>query len=312
MAAKELGPASLRVAQAVAASLADSPGSCVVGVSGGADSLALAAGVAWAARREALAPLAVVVDHQLQKDSAEIAKRAAAQCRELGLETQIVPVAVGNEGGLEAAARDARRLALAAAGPGPILLGHTCDDQAESVLLGLARGSGGRSLAGMRAVTGRYRRPLLGLRRAVTEAACAEWGLVPWHDPMNADSRFLRVRARHAIAQLDQSFVSGVTEALARSAGLIADDVDYLDTLVAELPCHEQLEVGALADLARPLRTRLIRRWLLAAGLDGPTAHDIGRVEELVTQWHGQGPLDLAGIQVTRRGGFLIVQQVSR
>ncbi|MGL4831689.1 MAG: ATP-binding protein [Propionibacteriaceae bacterium] len=164
MAAKELGPASLRVARAVAVALADSPGPCVVGVSGGADSLALAAGVAWAARRQSLDPLVVVVDHQLQPGSAEVAEQAAAQCRGLGLATQIVAVKVGSEGGMEAAARDARRQALAAAGAGPILLGHTSDDQAESVLLGLARGSGGRSLAGMRPVAGRYRRSLLGLR----------------------------------------------------------------------------------------------------------------------------------------------------
>ncbi|MGL4831688.1 MAG: TilS substrate-binding domain-containing protein [Propionibacteriaceae bacterium] len=122
---------------------------------------------------------------------------------------------------------------------------------------------------------------------------------------MNVDPNFLRVRARQIIADLDQSFAPGITEALTRSARLIADDVDYLDALAAELPCPAQLDVVALSDMARPLRTRVIRRWLLAAGMAGPTAHDIGRVEELVTQWHGQGPLALAGVQVVRRDGFL-------
>ena len=147
--------------------------------SGGADSLALAAALAYEAPRPALRAGGVTVDHGLQPGSAERARRVAAVLAGLGLDpVEAVPVTVAagpGAGGPEAAARGARYQALdeAAGAPAPaaVLLGHSLDDQAETVLLGLARGSGARSLAGMAARRGRYRRPLLGVRRATT-AGC--------------------------------------------------------------------------------------------------------------------------------------------
>jgi len=147
--------------------------------------------------------------------------------------------------GPEAAARDARYAALDAAaarhGAAAVLLGHTRDDQAEGVLLGLARGSGARSLAGMPAVRGVLRRPLLGLSRAETVAACAALGLDPWHDPTNdpaagdagAPARS-RVRAR-VLPVLERELGPGVAAALARSADLLREDADALDALAADL-----------------------------------------------------------------------------
>ena len=183
------------------------PDRVLVACSGGPDSLALAAVAAYFARRghvdgHPVMVGAVVVDHQLQPGSADIAAATAVTLRELGLapvEVRTVDVAPTGMGP-EAAARDARHAALEAAANGTgaqaVLLGHTLDDQAEQVLLGLARGSGTRSLAGMRPVRGRLLRPFLGLRRADTLAICAAEGLDPWYDPSNADPSFARSRTR--------------------------------------------------------------------------------------------------------------------
>src|SRR5262252_7260377 len=198
--------------------------------SGGPDSLALAAALAFEAPRLGLRAGGVTVDHGLQPGSADQAARVAAILRGLGLD----PVAclraevTGRGGGAgypgpEAAARQARYAVIEAAavecGAAAVLLGHTMDDQAETVLLGLARGSGARSLAGMQADSGRYLRPLLGLRRAETRAACAALGLEPWHDPHNADPGYARVRVRtRLLPALEDELGPGVAEALARTA----------------------------------------------------------------------------------------------
>lgn len=303
MAVRELGPASLAVAQACARALADDAGPVVVAVSGGADSLALAAGVAWAARRLPLSPTAVVVDHQLQAGSADIAARAAAACESLGLPAVIERIAVPTTpAGPEADARDARYAALLRH-QGPVLLGHTRDDQAETVLLGLARGSGTRSLAGMAPRVDRLVRPLLGLGRDATATACTELGLDPWADPHNDDSRFARVRARRVVLPvLEAELGPGVTAALARTAELAREDADALDALAAEVPASEALDVDALAAMVPAVRSRVIRRWLLARGTSEPTSAHVAAVRGLVEAWRGQGPLDLPGARVVRRG----------
>jgi len=196
------GVAVAEVRGAVRACVADlAAGDLVlVACSGGADSLALAAAAAFVAPRLGLRAGGVTVDHGLQPGSAERAGEIAAQMARLGLDpVQSVAVTVpppATAAGPEAAARSVRYAALdqaaAAHGAVAVLLGHTLDDQAETVLLGLARGSGGRSLAGMPARRGRYRRPLLAVRRASTAAACADLDLKPWQDPHNADFRFTR------------------------------------------------------------------------------------------------------------------------
>src|SRR5215468_2146940 len=208
--------------------------------SGGADSLALAAALAHEAPRQGLRAGGVTVDHGLQPGSAERARRVAAVLAGLGLDpVEVVPVTVAagpGTGGPEAAARGARYRALDGAarrtGASAILLAHSLDDQAETVLLGLARGSGARSLAGMPPSRGRYRRPLLGVRRATLRDACAELGLVPWQDPHNHDFRFARARVRHqALPALEAALGPGVAEALARTAGQLRADAECLDDL---------------------------------------------------------------------------------
>ncbi|ACZ31995.1 tRNA(Ile)-lysidine synthetase [Xylanimonas cellulosilytica DSM 15894] len=267
----------LAVRVAVRATLADlvaaglGPGDLVlVACSGGSDSLALAAAVAHESRRVgrsvrsrgfAVRAAAVVVDHGLQPGSDDVAAAAAQQCRGLGLDPVVVRrVVVGHDGvtGLEDAARRARYAAFddvaASTGAVAVLLGHTLDDQAEQVLLGLARGSGARTLAGIPPARGIYRRPLLGLRRAQLRAACAAQGLDWWDDPTNdlppsSDRDMphgpvpLRTRVRHEVLPLLEDVLGpGTAESLARSATQLRADADALDDAAATL----------LADAKRP------------------------------------------------------------
>ena len=313
MARRELGPATLAVSQAVAAALTESDVHLLVACSGGADSLALAFGAHRAATAHRRRLTAVVIDHALQPGSAAVAARAEDQLCGLGFgEVVVVPVRieVADPGGPEAAARQARYAALraeAATRQATIWLGHTLDDQAESVLLGLARGSGTRSLAGIAPRADRLVRPLLSLRRSVTEQACTELGLDPWRDPHNADPRFTRVRVRsQVLPTLEAELGPGIAEALARTAALARDDADLLDRLAADAdPGTDILDCAALLALPAALRTRVIRRWLLRHGAAEVASRHVAMVSGLVTAWRGQGPIDLPGVRVTREDGSL-------
>ncbi|MEU4391822.1 tRNA lysidine(34) synthetase TilS [Kribbella sp. NPDC023855] len=319
-----LHPAVARVREATRAALGDLPqGTTVlVACSGGADSLALAAAVAFEGPKLGLTAGAVVVDHGLQAGSDKTAEAAAGQCRGLGLEpVQVRRVEVGSEGGPEGAARAARYDALRDAadqlGADVVLLAHTRDDQAETVLLGLARGSGARSLAGMAPTAGLLRRPLLDVPRSTTVAACIASGLRPWHDPHNDDPKYRRVRVRHEVLPvLEEALGPGVTEALARTAGLLRADADALDVLAADLAetavKHAEGEVlcdvGALEEEPAALRTRVLRQAALEAGCraNDLTAGHVAAVDALVTDWRGQRWIDLPqGVRAVRRGGFL-------
>lgn len=292
----------------------------LVALSGGPDSLALAAATAFEASRAGLRAGAVIVDHGLQPGSAEVAGRAADQARGLGLEPVLVErVDVGRDGGPEAAARTARYGALAAAAASTaavaVLLGHTLDDQAETVLLGLARGSGPGSLQGMDSVTGLYRRPLLGLRRSTTVQACADAHLDPWTDPHNSDAAFTRVRVRSSVLPvLEAELGPGVAEALARTAEALREDAEALDHFAEEIveeladiaEAGISLPVSALASNPAALRQRLIR--LAVQGefhVSLSRAHTL-EVARLVTDWSGQGPIDLPGLTATREGGLIV------
>ena len=267
-------PAVAAVRLALRAALHDEPRGALVLVacSGGPDSLALAAGVAFEAPRAGLRAGAVVVDHGLQPGSDEVAAAAAAACRTLGLDPVVVrTVLVVGPGGPEAAARDARYAALAAAaarlGAGAVLLGHTRDDQAESVLLGLARGSGARSLAGMAPSRGVFRRPLLGMPREVTLAACAAQGLEPWQDPTNAAGPGSPLRSRvrgEVLPVLEEVLGPGVPAALARTADLLREQADALDELAADLLSRAAAPPSAAS--AAPA----------SAGSPPPTSEEVG------------------------------------
>jgi tRNA(Ile)-lysidine synthase len=262
-----------------------------VALSGGPDSLSLA-GVA----ATMLPTTALIVDHGLQDGSAAAAATAQRQARELGcIDAQVLCVQVSGGGGPEGAARNARYGALEAARcDRPVLLAHTLDDQAETVLLGLGRGSGARSIAGMRPYDPPWCRPLLGVRRDVTHAACAALGLSAWHDPHNTDRRFTRARLRHEVLPLMEDVLgSGVAEALARTATALRADVELIDSLIARAmtaaETAEGLDTATLTALPDPVRRGVIRSWLIAGGAIGLSDKQIRGVDALLTAWRGQG-----------------------
>ncbi len=291
----------------------------LVALSGGPDSLALAAATAFEAPRAGLGAGAVIVDHGLQPGSADAAAHAARAATDLGLAPVLVrTVTVGTDGGPEAAARTARYAALEAAaretGASAVLLGHTLDDQAETVLLGLARGSGAASIRGMEPHNGLYLRPLLGIRRSTTEQFCADSGLEPWIDPQNADSSFTRVRVRTAVLPvLERELGPGIPESLARTAEQLREDAAALDHFAEEIAedLAEHTEAGislpakALEVQPAALRQRLIRLAVSSEFHVSLSRAQTLEVARLVTDWHGQAGVDLPGIRVERRGGLL-------
>ncbi|MFG3343230.1 tRNA lysidine(34) synthetase TilS [Glycomyces sp. NPDC048151] len=328
----KLPPPVARLRAAVRGALADLPADSLVLVacSGGPDSLALADTLAFCAPRMGLRAGLVTVDHGLQDGSDERAAEVAAWAGTVGLDpVEAVAVEVGVAGGPEGAARTARYAALDAAGrrhgAGAILLGHTRDDQAETVLLALARGGGPRGVAGMRAVRGRYRRPLLGISRADTHAVCAERGLKPWNDPHNTDPRYLRSALRPAMDVLVATLGADLVANLAQTAALVGADTDYLDGVAREAleACRAGGDAGAgvadgavaggldakrVAALAGPVRQRVLRAWVLEAEVDGAELNHrhLDAVDALAADWRGQGPTFLpGGIEVRRSGGKL-------
>jgi tRNA(Ile)-lysidine synthase len=213
---------------------------------------------------------------------------------------------VSGPGGPEAAARAARYAALRAALPAPdalVLLGHTRDDQAETVLLGLGRGSGPRSIGGMRPLDPPWARPLLGVPRAVTVAACARLGLTPWTDPHNADPRFTRVRLRTEVLPLLEDVLSGgVADALVRTAAQLREDADALDAWADGVPLDtDGVDVAVLSGLPAAVRRRVLRRFLLVAGATDLTDGHLRSADDLVGDWRGQGGVWLPGGLVLHR-----------
>ena len=273
-----------------------------VGVSGGADSLALAEAAAYVGRHRGLRVRALVVDHGLQEGSAEVAESAAKAALGLGVDkAEVLTTTVTGAGGPEAAARRARYDALR--GRALVLLGHTLDDQAETVLLGLGRGSGPRSMAGMRPLDPPWGRPLLAVPRSVTREACEALGVRPWQDPHNTDPRFTRVRLRaEVLPLLEDVLAGGVAAALARTAAQLRDDTEALDTLADDLLARsrtgersDQLDVRTLAAAPAALRRRTLRRWLLEAGVRDLSDAHLRGIDALVGSWHGQGGVWLPG-----------------
>jgi len=300
------------------------PPLALVACSGGADSLALAAAAGFVAPRIGWRAGLISIDHGLQAGSGERARAVAAWGQRIGLAPALaVPVTVaGRPGGPEAAARAARYEALAATarhqGAVAVLLGHTRDDQAETVLLALARGSGPRGLAGMparrRAGELTWLRPLLEIRRSQTEAACRALGLTPWQDPHNTDATYARARVRSSVLPaLVAALGDRVVDNLARSARLIAADTAVLDHLTAEALAAarrpgDRLAVESLRGLPDGLRTRVLHAWARELGAPGSALshRHVAALDALVTDWHGQGPTHLpGGILVERRADLL-------
>ncbi|MGP3923966.1 tRNA lysidine(34) synthetase TilS [Streptomyces sp. 8N616] len=306
----------------------------LVACSGGADSMALASALAFEAPKLDIRAGGITIDHGLQPGSAQRAAEVAERLRAMNLDpVETTAVRVGRQGGPEAAARDARYAALDEAaerlGAAAVLLGHTRDDQAETVLLGLARGSGTRSLSGMAAVSGtrgRYRRPFLHLDRQTARKACLVQCLPVWDDPHNSDPAYLRSRLRHeGLPALEKSLGKGVIEALARTAQLSRDDADALDAWAADAEQFVRvdaavggesgsaaLDAAKLHALPPAVRRRVLRRAAIAAGSPPGSlfAKHIEEVDRLITGWRGQGVINLPGrVEVHRRCGSLVIRR---
>lgn len=290
----------------------------LVACSGGADSLALAAAAQFEGARAGIIVGAVIIEHGLQEATKAVAAGTAKLLSELGLNPVLVrEVDVSYDpaaGGTEAAARTARydelQVAAEALDAKFVMLGHTLDDQAETVLLGLARGSGPRSIAGMQAVNGLWLRPMLGIRRETTEAFCRDSGLDFWVDPHNSDEQFTRVRIRrNVLPLLEQELGPGVAQALARTAEILAEDLAYFEgQALAEFrrlakvgSTGIELEVVELEQLPKVVRIRVFQKALELLGQQNSRTH-LAAVNELIENWHGQKELTLPGVRVVRKG----------
>jgi tRNA(Ile)-lysidine synthase len=307
-------PPPVAAVRAAVRRLLPADGLVLVACSGGADSLALAAAARFAGRSVGL----VTVDHGLQEGSAARAADVAAWARGEGFAPVVVaPVDVGGlSGGPEAAARTARYAALTAvaeqSGAAAVWLGHTRDDQAETVLLALARGAGPRGLAGMPARRGIFVRPLLDVARADTRKACAALGLVPWDDPHNVDPAFARSRVRGAaLPALVEALGPAVIGNLARSASMIAADNEALDSLAGAAlgDVTTSLEISEISGLPAAIRRRVLHLWARRLGASGSALshRHVEALDALVADWHGQGPVHLpGGIVAARVRGVLV------
>ena len=290
----------------------------VVACSGGPDSTALLAATVFEGRKAGWHVVGATIDHDLQEGSADRAAALVGRMAALGAdETLSARVHVDGAGlGPEAAARRARYAVLEEVGErfdaAAVLLGHTRDDQAETVLLGLTRGSGGRSLAGMRRGYDRFVRPLLDVGRADTVTACLVEGIETWEDPHNQDPAYTRARVRHTVLpMLEEQLGPGVAVTLARTADQLRGDMDLLDDL-AETAYGElrgadgTLPAVALGERPAPIRRRILRLAALDAGAPpSELFYDhVVAMDALVTDWRGQRWVDLPGpVRCTRVDG---------
>ena len=288
----------------------------LVGCSGGADSLALAWTTLVVGKRLELKTGVIIVDHQLFPESNSVALNAKKQCEDLGIEEVIIKkvnVEQTHEG-LEAAARIARYEAfenvLQETNAQVILLAHTQDDQAETVLMRLTRGSGAKSLSGMAQVSGKYLRPFLHLRKKLVHDSLDLIGLKAWQDPANTDHQFLRVKVRHELMpKIVEVLGESAISSLDKTSQLLRLDNQALEELAQQFFESQKdvktngLEISELEKLPEAIRTRVLKIFAIASGVHpGPFSFEhIEAIDALVKNWHGQGNVDLPGfIQATR------------
>jgi tRNA(Ile)-lysidine synthase len=296
----------------------------LVACSGGADSLALAAAAIFEGGRAGISVGAVIVEHGLQAETKRVAEETAATLAGLGaspVEIRAVKVKATKAGGPEAAARTARYAALDAAADELdakfVMLAHTLNDQAETVLLGLARGSGNRSLNGMAEVNGRYLRPLLAIERAATIAFCEDSGLTPWQDPQNTDAKFARVRARHNVMPvLETELGPGIAQALARTAEQLREDETALVELAERFfnsfasikSTSIEMSTDEFARAPLAVRHRVVAKALQILQAPEFARVHIRAIDALVDDWHGQKPLALPGVRVERTASNIVLK----
>ena len=316
--------ATLEIRQAVRPWVEASLARILIGVSGGTDSMALAIATLAEAKQANIDVVAIIVDHQLQAESTAVALRTKETLLLNGCTlVEVYPVDVVVTDGLESSARRARYgafdHAIATFNPDYFFLGHTKNDQAETVLLGLARGSGTRSLSGIAVENGSFVRPLLEVARERTVAACEENGIIPWIDPHNSDSKYLRVKVRDTVLPvMEEQLGPGISDGLARSARILREDADALDQIASELfetLDSANIEVEALSRSPKAIRSRVLRLAIYAAGAPSGTlgADHLASVEALITGWRGQGVVSLpGGVKVERISGRLSLSRTDQ
>ena len=315
---KRLSPAQGEIRHAVREVLAANtkPGQkLLIAVSGGADSLALASATLFESKKLQLQVATVTIDHGLQKASAKVTEQTLDKLHQIGIiEAWSKKVKVGTKGGPEAAARDARYKALESirieSKSDFIVLGHTANDQAETVLLGLTRGSGSKSLSGMSVRSERLLRPLLAIERKTTEQFCKDEKISPWQDPQNKDLKFLRVRIRRVVLPfIEKQLGNGIFSNLIRTSSQLQEDDQYLSAVVdkafkkiAKSSARTvTLDQSGLSKLPAAVRNRVIKSAIDYFEVDSSRVHVLA-VADLVLNWHGQKPLALPGVRVERKG----------
>ena len=306
-------PALWQIRKAVKPWLNDSAQPVLFGCSGGADSMALAVALFMESLNTKVIP--IVIDHGLQEGSAQITSQTIERLKQIGFtQVESARAQVTMTDGLEASARRARyqlfNQFIETYQPKYFLLAHTLNDQAENVLLGLARGSGARSLSGMAVKNNIFVRPLLKISRELTTAACSEARIEIWSDPHNEDLRFTRVRVRkNLLPIIEDNLGPGITEALVRSADLLRDDADALDGFAAEYFNQADpfnLEVKELERLPKAITTRVLRLAIYKAGAPAGSlsAEHIAAAQALISDWHGQKEVSLPGnVKLLRNSG---------
>jgi len=284
----------------------------LVACSGGADSLALAWTSQVVTKRIGLNLIAVIIDHQLIKESTQVAQDAKKKCEDFGIEKVVIKQieVKDDKDGLEAAARKARYEAFEELvnefNAKAVLLAHTQDDQAETMLMRLTRGSGAKSLSAMKEVSGKYLRPFLHIRKQVLVDALEKENISYWQDPANTNYKFLRAKVRHELMpKLIEVLGDSAIDSLDRTSGLLKEDNEALESIALESyeKLNKELKVQELEKLPTAIRKRVIKIAALNSGVTpGPFSFEhIEAIDALVTNWRGQGNVDLPGfIQASR------------
>ena len=284
----------------------------LVACSGGADSLALAWTSQVVTKRIGLNLIAVIIDHQLIKESTQVAQDAKKKCEDFGIEKVVIKQieVKDDKDGLEAAARKARYEAFEELvnefNAKAVLLAHTQDNQAETMLMRLTRGSGAKSLSAMKEVSGKYLRPFLHIRKQVLVDALEKENISYWQDPANTNYKFLRAKVRHELMpKLIEVLGDSAIDSLDRTSGLLKEDNEALESIALESyeKLNKELKVQELEKLPTAIRKRVIKIAALNSGVTpGPFSFEhIEAIDALVTNWRGQGNVDLPGfIQASR------------
>ena len=284
----------------------------LIACSGGADSLALAWASKVVAKRLDLNVIAVIIDHQLFNESFQVALNAKEQCENFGIEKVLIKKieVIEHKEGLESAARSARYEAfeqlMIELNAKAVLLAHTQDDQAETMLMRLTRGSGAKSLSAMKEVSGKYLRPFLHIRKKELVEALQKEGITFWQDPANTDYRFLRAKVRNELMpKLIEVLGESVIESLDRTSDLLKEDNEALESIAFKnyQDLNKELNVEVLIKFPAAIRKRIIKIAALDSGVNpGPFSYEhIEAIDALVTNWRGQGNVDLPGfIQASR------------